>query len=901
MAIEIDSGIGLGVAKRTVLRQDKDGKWEDWGDVAKRVSLGNVSLIPNHLKYTQQFEYEQLNRHMSNGTIILSGRHLQHGDETQKNRSGDVFVNCSTSSVSFALFGLLLNGAGVGRCYDDDMMLVNWDHAPQLRPVLSPHHPDYIPSVESVRDAKHKYNPSSPGVEWVEVEDSREGWAKLIEIWETKAFEKIHKNSILVADFTPIRKRGTPIGGMQHRPAPGPIDFMLACQKCVSVIGSNMEPWLQTLYIDHYLADCVLSGGTRRSSRIATKFWKDKSIFKFIDVKRPIEYAGKDFIETLDYRRKHGNKWSFLWSSNNSVAVDSDFWECLDRGINKSEDKWDKYAVAVFNASMQAAYGDGTGEPGFLNVDRLVRNDKGINELLTGDFIGNKSYQINDDTKLLLSKLSKLYKKKKYVSIPNPCGEISLNAVHGGYCNIGDVVPFHAETLDDAEQAFRTAAKALMRVNLMDFLYNKEVKRTNRIGVGMTGVQEFAWKFFQYSFKDLLDEEKSKDFWLTLQRFALAVDDECEKYAELLGVNFPHTNRTVKPSGCVTTDTIIRCEDGYFCLDFLVRYMGYNLDDYKDKENVWLRPKPENPDFRVYDVNGDLKKVTGIYINGMKDVYEVNFKNCSRTIFATAEHKFLTKRGWKRTDQISLSDEFYVDGENWVRLEHPVYQDEEKRFTVDIEVEGTHSYQLENGVISHNSVSKIFNLTEGWHLPAKKFYLRWVQFTSDHPMVETYRRCGYPTRILKTYQNTTIVGFPTAPKICQMGLGEQLTTSTEATLEEQYKWLQLGEKYWIRAGKETNDTGNQISYTMKFNPAEVSFEDFCNIIREKQRTIRCCSFQPIDEIGASYEYLPEEEISQKEYDELVAKIKKPEELTEEVDRKHVDCENGACPVDFKES
>ena len=57
----------------------------------------------------------------------------------------------------------------------------------------------------------------------------------------------------------------------------------------------------------------------------------------------------------------------------------------------------------------------------------------------------------------------------------------------------------------------------------------KEVKRTNRIGVGLTGVHEFAWKFFGYGFLDLLDEEKSLDFWLAMAQFNRAVADEAKK------------------------------------------------------------------------------------------------------------------------------------------------------------------------------------------------------------------------------------------------------------------------------------------------------------------------------------------------------------------------------------
>src|SRR3989344_392804 len=109
-------GLGEAVAKRTIMRKD-----ETWGDVAERVALGNSLLAPKKMKKHQEAEYELLKKHIANASLLMSGRHLQHGDATQPTRNMEVFTNCSTASASFILFYLLLNGSGVGRAYDDDM------------------------------------------------------------------------------------------------------------------------------------------------------------------------------------------------------------------------------------------------------------------------------------------------------------------------------------------------------------------------------------------------------------------------------------------------------------------------------------------------------------------------------------------------------------------------------------------------------------------------------------------------------------------------------------------------------------------------------------------------------------------------------------------------------------
>jgi glutaredoxin len=774
-ARDLHPGMGQAVAERTVLRRKPDGQFETWRDVAERVALGNALLAPARDQCT---EFDALYPHIAKATLLMSGRHLQHGDKTQPSRNMEVFTNCSTAPLSGLLFMLLLNGSGVGRCYDDDFMVVDWNNAPNLRLVISQSHPDFAWGAdEDVRDARHKYRGET--VHWHEVADSREGWAKAVEVWETMAAQKIYRDHTLVLDFSKVRAKGQPIMGMQGRPASGPKPLMDALRNCASIKGSGMRPWMQALYIDHYLAECVLVGGARRAARMATKFWRDKDILDFIRVKRPIEYDGLTMDQVIALRAQATAEgrtppFAFLWSSNNSVTVDQAFWAAVERHREGMRDDEAVHAWGVLNALTEAAYGDGTGEPGIINVDKLRQNDEGWTGIEDGSYVGSKKYQVEDETKLILARLAKLAKKKPYRMITNPCGEISLNIL-GGYCVIADVVPFHADTLEEAEDAFRVATRALMRVNLMDSLYAKEVARTNRIGVGITGVHEFAWKFFKVGFRDLVNPDidrarvigwygalksdsprtRAAAFWLTLARFSRAVQEEAVSYARHLGVSVPHTMTTIKPAG---------------------------------------------------------------------------------------------------------------------------------------------------------TTSKLFGLTEGWHLPAMAQYLRWVQFRNDDPLVATYQAAGYPVRELKTYSGTTIVGFPTQPAIGALGMGEALVTASEATPREQYLWLKYGEHFWIKGTDEEGyplheagkDYGNQISYTLKYDPAVVDYAEFRDMLITYQAQIRCCSVLPVADTSA-YEYVPEQAITKVEYEELARAVAEAGNgVKEELDFAHVDCGAGACPVDFKD-
>lgn len=745
-------GMGEAVADRTINRKLPSGEKENWGDVARRVAIGNASLCLT--KEEEVKEKEILEYHLRQASVLLSGRHLQHGDEDQKTRPGNVFTNCSTAGMSFLSFGLLLSGSGVGRSFEDALMLVDWAYLPKIYVVVSDDYPDVIKGEIPEKRTKTYVEKEIEAAaqeetfhtrQQIVVEDSREGWAKAIEIIEVKAFERTHKNSILVLDFSEVRPKGSPIRGMQSRPASGPAPLMEAIMNIANLRGKhNIAPWKQTMHVDHYLSECVLVGGARRAARMATKDWRDETIFEFIEVKRG----------------------GVLWSANNSVCVDQEFWQAVKKVTKELHTsrlpvsllvevgfitEKEKRAYDIFEKVCECSYYDGTGEPGFINQDKLCNNDEGLREAYAdGEFVNTPLYKLDHNTKEYAKKLLEVFMTLEYKMIVNPCSEISLAKLFG-LCIIGDVVPYHAKSLKDAEEGFRAVARALIRVNTMDFFYNKEVKRTNRIGVGITGIHEFAWKFFKLGWKELVDEKASLPFWKTMSVFAKAVQEEADNYSRKLGMVLPHTLRCIKPAG---------------------------------------------------------------------------------------------------------------------------------------------------------SVSKLHGVTEGAHLPANREYLRWVQFRNDDPLVQEYKEKKYPTRELKIYQGTTIVGFPTQPEICKLDMGDKLITAAEATPEEQYKWLELVEKYWIVGvdpvtGEAEVDRGNSVSYTLKYNPEIVNFSVFKKTLLEGQSKIRCCSVMPQVNTSA-YEYVPEQNITKHEFEEISKAILEDEEMEEDIGLEHIDCAGGACPITFKE-
>ena len=780
----LDPGMGLAVARRTVFRpEDRD----DFGRVADRVAAGNMALLRRPLSPTERAEQARLRNAIATGALLTSGRHLQHGDAEQPGRNMEVFTNCASAITSFALFYLLLNGSGVGRAYDDELIAVDWGRAPRLLLHLSPSHPDFpdtraeihrfgaefgllpwgttLDALSEEQEAEIRAwiareflpDPAEAPADAIRhvIEDSREGWGKAVELLESMAFAGESHRTLLL-DFSRIRPRGSPISGMQGRPASGPLSLMRAFVNLRHQVieparhrtpeDEALQPWEQALLVDHHLSVEVQVGGARRAARMATKSWRDPGIFRFIRAK------------------SEGG----LWTANNSVMVDRAFWEGVRAARAGSADPLARHALAVFEEATRCAFING--EPGFINGDLLEDHRTGqawrkpVHE--DGRDLRSARYQA-DHAVALLAELSRRAARARFPVTTNPCGEITLH-VTGGYCVIADFAPLLACPVDLAtlrpgevpeeiaalwdarvEDSVRLGVRFLMRANSMDALYAEEVRRTNRMGIGPTGLHEWAWMRFGLAFDDLLDEARSAPFWTMLERLSEAAKEEGDAYAEELGLGRPFTVTTVKPAG---------------------------------------------------------------------------------------------------------------------------------------------------------TTSKLFGLTEGAHLPARRQYLRWVQFkgtrddagnwTADSdPLLAEYESRGYPIRTLRSFPGMSIVGFPTLPLIQRLGIGERLVTAPEAAPEAQYRWLELLERHWIGA-----ERGNQVSYTLKVYTDRHDLDAFRDIVLRHQPQVRCCSVLPTrPDHALGYEYLPEEEVPPGRLAAIVAGISDAA-LHEAIDMAHLECASGVCPI-----
>lgn len=709
-------GLGDAVFNRTYKRDN-----ETWEDLSYRVVQGNTGLDQN----VSEEELEIGLRLTKKGACLWSGRHLQHGDDQQASKSLDLFSNCATSGTSFIMYYLLLCGAGVGRLYDSDVILTDWSKLPKIHNIMDDKHPDYedckpfLFTDKLPRDLLKKYSIEKLTTKdniLFTVGDSRVEIAKAVEFLETLAYRAFKDKNFVMPkaiffEHSFIRKKGDPIKSVQSKPAPGPKPFIEAIfevdtyiQSCKG-LATTPAYWLQTITIDDILAHSVLAGGSRRSSRIACKSWTEEDILDFVHLKNGGGYQ----------------------TANNSVLVTKDFWKGIREGASK--------ATEVFNEVMNNAYGAGTGEPAFINQDLLEENRDGLEKMTPDNIINQSIFSLSEDSKSLYADLIGISLTRKYIMIVNPCSEINLHFLCG-YCVIFDLALSNCETFTETREAGIFAGRALIRANTMSAIYDFEVKRTNRIGIGLTGMFDYAFRYGNQSFSRLVDYNWSAGFWDDLQALRNHIKQDIIEQCRINGLPIPHTMFTIKPSG---------------------------------------------------------------------------------------------------------------------------------------------------------SVSKLFGLCEGAHLPSMRQYIRWVAMTQDDPLVAQYKEAGYPIKELKTYKNTTIVGFPTELPITQVTQLEDLPAAGDASPEDQYKWISLIEKYWL--GKEH---GGQVSYSLKFNPAKVSFEQFKQAVLEYHSNIKCCSWMPQVDL-VQYEYLPEEAVDKETFDAICSKITN-KNIDEQIDMALLECQNGYCPL-----
>lgn len=185
----------------------------------------------------------------------------------------------------------------------------------------------------------------------------------------------------------------------------------------------------------------------------------------------------------------------------------------------------------------------------------------------------------------------------------------------------------------------------------------------------------------------------------------------------------------------------------------------------------------------------------------------------------------------------------------------------EKRFTVDMEIKKTHTYQLSNGMVSHNTTALLPGVSAGIHYPHSQFYIRRIRIASNSPLVKSLTDAGYESEISvtginqKDREKTLVFSFPIKEKLFEKG-------KAEVSIWEQVKNAVDYQRWW---------SDNAVSVTVTFNKNEA--KDIPLVLEAYEDSLKGISFLPISDHG--YKQAPYETITEEVYNKMISKIKKP--------------------------
>jgi adenosylcobalamin-dependent ribonucleoside-triphosphate reductase len=503
---------GLVVFNRTYSRTKTNGEKETWPETVERVVDGNLAL-GNRPDLLWSTERDDLIKLITEFKIVPAGRQLWMSGVPGRQFLFNCHVAGWTDQIedhfSFT-FLRLMEGGGVGANYSTrNMGTYGISRSVDVYVVCDPSHPDYA-EMEAEGLLTHEFSSDWTGS--IEVEDSREGWDEALRDL-LRASTGRTRHSKRVYDVSRVRWKGARIKSFGGT-ASGPLPLAKMLLNVGAVLnrrfGVDVAPYAQqnlspldAMEIDHEIAQCVVSGGNRRSARMSILHWNDPWI--------------RDFLACKEDPEKH-------WTTNVSVEIDSKFIDYLKPNSHPESEgdieDW-KNAQEVYRLIVEGMLKNG--EPGIWNSSLSNADEPG------------------------------------YVEATNPCGEITLQAWEN--CNLGHVnldafAPSTSaggyavwQMTDALHYAHRLMARFLIRATYGDIRDDKQrgvVLRNRRIGVGHFGFAGYVAK----------SGIKFSDSWKGDLRGILgslqnSVAQAAQEYAYQLRIPVPVKTTTVAPTGTI--------------------------------------------------------------------------------------------------------------------------------------------------------------------------------------------------------------------------------------------------------------------------------------------------------------------------------------------------------------
>jgi ribonucleoside-diphosphate reductase alpha chain len=453
-----------------------------------------------------------------------------------------------------------------------------------------------LPFIEQLPDIEKREN----GTKTFVVEDSIEGWSDALGVLMSSYFVSDqpfpeYAGYQIRFDYSKIRPKGCYISGGFK--APGPEGLQKSLENIEKLLDSRVKESSRLKSINIFdiicfASDAVLSGGVRRS---ALSMIVDPNDTEMI------------YAKTGNWRQDNPQR----ARSNNSVL--------LHRDSNDKE--YFKKLISLNN---------GDSDIGFVFGNTWFDC---FNPCFEIGFTPVNTYE--DIAAIKYEDLGQWTKK-------------NIELFGSQQCNLNEI---NAEKCLTKEQFLRACKDAAIlgtvQASYTSFPYMTKVteelsKREALLGVSITG-----WM----NNPKLFDPQ-----WL--REGAALVLEINGITAKAININPAARATTTKPSGnsCTKFSTLIKTNLGDMSLLDIFRYCS-GVDSFSPEdsklEDVTLDIYKK---LMVFDENNELQEISGLYINGVQEIFEIEFEDGNVYGF-TGNHKLKTTSGWKRVSELTTEDE----------------------------------------------------------------------------------------------------------------------------------------------------------------------------------------------------------------------------------------------------
>ena len=221
-----------------------------------------------------------------------------------------------------------------------------------------------------------------------------------------------------------------------------------------------------------------------------------------------------------------------------------------------------------------------------------------------------------------------------------------------------------------------------------------------------------------------------------------------------------------------------------------------------------------------------------------------------------------------------------------------VSKKQSKSFTVDIEVENTHSYQLESGIVTHNTVSTIVGSSSGVHDRHSAYYIRRIRMNANDSLAK-YLQYIIPDLVEPdTFSATGVV--VSIPQESPKGA----ITRDKTSALDMLRRANMYNQNWIAPGHRSGANTHNCSVTISVRDEE--WNDLGEELWNTRNLYTGVSLLPYD--GGTYVQAPFEECSKEKFEEMEKLVKhvdltKVREIEDFTNRGEiVACAGGVCEV-----